>query len=737
MVHPATTRKTGVVVLLCACLWSGSGALLVVSTTCGLRPTVDSLQDVLGRATSLLVLDRHGTPLMGSHAGRWNIHDHTPLHHIPEFLQQAFLLSEDKRFYRHRGPDWLARLHALWQNAKAFRVVRGASTITEQVVRIVHPRPRTLWSRWLEGWEAWRLEKTTSKADILEFYLNQVPYAANRRGVVQAARYYFNRDLETLRRPEMLALAVLVRAPSRPDLYAHPHDIEPALRRLAASVAASGLRSAADLQNLTWEPFQLQKPPPAIRAAHFVSHALKRTAPALTKPQHKLRTTLDGNLQRTVQAMLDWRLSKLKNRQVHNGAALVVEHQTGEVLAWTVAGGNGSPERPGSFIDAVTARRQPGSALKPFLYALALELGWSAATRINDSPLAEAVGSGLHRYRNYSRTFYGPVTLREALGNSLNIPALRTIQFVGAARYLTRLRDLGFATLDQHPNFYGDGLALGNGEVTLLDLVQAYAVLANRGDFLPLTVLQDDALLRDTRRIFAPEVCSLIGHILSDPHAKRLEFVPGGVLDLPVQTAVKTGTSSDYRDAWAIGFNYRYTVGIWMGNLDRQPTQGITGSTGPAMLLRGIFAVLNQHQDTRPLYLSPRLVQQNLCRETGATPIPGASCSPYTEWFIPGTPPGSMNTPSEQASLRWRRPTNGLQLAMAPRIPDEQEAFAFEIQGVNEQDWVAWTLNGNALARTYGGTYVWPVQRGEHRLRASIHKGTTILVTPEIGFVVK
>ena len=301
-----------------------------------------------------------------------------------------------------------------------------------------------------------------------------------------------------------------------------------------------------------------------------------------------------------------------------DGAALVVDNRTGEVLAW-VSESLSAGESQG-WVDAVTVRRQPGSALKPFLYALAMEMGWTAATIIEDSPLAEAAGSGLHNFHNYSRTYYGPLRLRVALGNSLNTPAVRTIQFTGTERFLLWLRSLGISGLNKSAEFYGHGLALGDGEVSLFELVQAYSVLPRHGAFLPLRTVSERHLPPgELSQVIGPATAAIIGDILSDPQARRLEFGEGHLLRFPVQTAVKTGTSTDHRDCWAVGFSDRYTAGVWMGNLDHRPTRGVTGAIGPALVLRAIFAELNRDGETAPFVCVARpAVGEHMRRERKA-----------------------------------------------------------------------------------------------------------------------
>jgi penicillin-binding protein 1C len=418
----------------------------------------------------------------------------------------------------------------------------------------------------------------------------------------------------------------------------------------------------------------------------------------------------------------------------------VVDHRTHEVLAW-VSGGRASQTDGSSWIDAITTPRQPGSTLKPFLYALALEKGWTAATRVDDTPLDEAVGLGLHTYHNYSRTHYGPVLVRDALGNSLNIPAVRTIQFVGVEPFLECLRAVGISSLNQHPSYYGHGLALGNGEITLLELVRAYAVLAQGGVYHPFRFVMDlDFRGEPPSMVFSPETSSIIASILSDPDARTLEFGQGGLLRFPIQTAIKTGTSSDYRDAWTVGFDDRYVVGVWMGNLAGSPMDGITGSIGPALVLRSVFAELNRNRDTRPLYLSPWLVQVEICRDTGR-PFDG-DCPSRSEWFAPGTEPHpSDRVVVERQPCRLVRPTEGLQLAMDPRIPDNREAFSFSVSEYPELRKVEWVVDGRLAEVTQGGDHesLWPLEKGVHvaQARGWTADGSEPMVTPVIRFIVK
>jgi penicillin-binding protein 1C len=702
---------------------------LSVATWAGLAD--DAALTLKPRMASRILLDRQGH-VLAEDIGEWNVQDQLPLYRMPLRLQQAVLTAEDRRFYEHRGVDWVARVHAVWQGLRAGRSVRGASTITEQTVRMLVPRPRTLWSKWLEGFDAKRLEMRATKTDILEFYLNQVPYAANRRGVVQAARYYFNRDIDTLDAREMLTLAVLPRAPSGLDPYrGGAKVIDRRSIRLAMAMRADGFMSGEDVARLADTPLDLQPPPRRSAIGHFRSYVERQIArePARAKAQ-RVVTTLDSGLMDFAQGLLDQRLASLAGRRVNNGAILIADHRTGEILAWVVAGADVDADRPGRYLDAVLVPRQPGSALKPFLYAAAFDAGWSPGVQIEDAPMSQAVGTGLHRFNNYSHQFHGQVTVRQALGNSLNIPALHAVEFVGPEHYLSVLRGLGFDSLKRPAGFYGDGLALGNGEVSLLELVRGYAALAEGGRFTALrAVAASDRRGPDGAQVLSRDATMLIGNILSDPWARVLEFGRYSTLNLPVQTAVKTGTSTDYRDAWAVGFDSRYVVGIWMGNLDQSPTDGLTGSTGPGLVLRGLFSYLNRDRNTGRLPLDRDLAFRDNCDFTSG------ACAQIYDYRSNASfaKPTAVDVPGPAISS----PTPDLRLAYDPRLPADRQMFRFALTGVEPGDHVTWLVNGKRVAEKTGDSLMWRVARGAYTVEALLETGDGETHLGPVAFTVR
>ena len=704
--------------------------VLTLLTRHHMRPLPSNLDTVYTTTVKPQLLDRNGQALTITYQNEWNSHDLRPLHRIPPRLQQAFILAEDKRFYEHSGIDWIARLNAVWQNLMALDGVRGASTISEQVVRMIHQRPRSIWAKWLEGWEARELESKVDKASILEFYLNQVPYAAQRRGVQQASNYYFDRDISTLNLKEMLALAVLVRAPSYFDLHKSTKRLNGRLEILLDRAHEAGM--VDDVSRVKNTDLILAEPTELLNISHFASHIYQHANPN----QKQIRTTLDSHYQNVAQKLLNERLAILSKRKVANAGMIVVDHQSDEVLVWAV--GETSKDKASDY-DTILVQRQPGSTLKPFVYASAMEKGWTAATMIDDSPLTEGVGQGAHSYRNYSNSHYGKLSLRKALGNSLNIPAIKAAQYVGVEPLIDTLNKLGIQNLDLRSVDYGNGIALGNAEISLHSLVGAYSTLARQGVYRPLKTSFDQGKGRE-RSVFSPQVSSIIGNILSDPNARALEFSRGGTLNLPVQTAVKTGTSNDYRDAWVVGYNHRYVVGIWMGNLDNQAMDEVTGSNGPAFVLRSMFAELNRDSETKPLFLSRTLERREICIESGLEK--NTNCSSRSEWFrtntnisksgISETKQATKRLESSNARIEDQQietesyliahPVDQMLVARDPRIPDHMEALEFKLNITEGFHSVDWLVNNVKVASTNTANYQWPLEAGKHIVQALVYE---------------
>ncbi len=707
-------------------LWHATGVAAAIAVTAALVLAVATWRALMPLPATLgprpadaphavRVVAADGTPLNRTFRGPINATAVVPLAHVPSLLRKAFVVSEDKRYWHHGGVDWLARCAALWDNLRAGHVVRGASTIGEQVARILVPRPRSYWSHWVAGLDATRLLARFGHARVLAFYLNQVPYGARRRGVQQAARYYFGRDVGALDPAEQLALAVLVRSPVRYDPRRHPQITRRAVDQLAGRMLDAGAITPTQADAIRRAPILPGSTPLPVDAGPFVVYAMQR---ARQQGIHGpvLHTTLDATVQTFVQKTLRRRVAALAGRGVRNAAALVVDNHSGAVLAWVVAPAGGA-----YAIDPVLTPRQPGSALKPFVYGLAMaRLHWQPDHVIMDTPLAERIAdTGVHRYRNYSGRHYGRVSLRYALANSLNIPAVRTAQAVGVPDIIRELRAFGFDTFRKSADYYGPAIVLGDGPVTLYDMVQGYASLARHGRYLPLHVLRD-AVQPAPRPVLPAPVASLLASILSDPDARTAEFGPDSVLDLPLPTAVKTGTSSDYHNIWTLGFDNRYTVGVWMGNLDGGATDGLTGSMGPAPVVRQVFARLRATAPYAGLWHSPRLRAVRTCEWIGPAP-----CVKRRDWYLPSAPaPGPADETAAQALPAIARPVRNEVLAIDPRVPIRSQRLRLVLDANGRPvRRIAWRVDGTALPDMGADAASWTLVPGAHRVSARVWLG--------------
>lgn len=546
---------------------------------------------------------------------------------IPEPLQLCVIASEDKRFRYHPGFDPIAVLRAIGTNAARGKTVSGASTITQQVVRLIHPRPRTLRSKIIEFFSALKMEAQLSKDQILELHLNLSPMGRNVRGVGLAARKYFGKDVQSLNYAECAVLAVLPRSPSRfdPKRKKGKNRLIVEKDRLLEKMAEFGWIPRERLVFMLGNSVRFSDRPIPLEAPHLADMVLR---PAQSSGG-VIKTTVDLDLQRSLEQIARSHHARLAQLGIEQVGAVIVSAKTAEVLA--LVGSFAYSEQHQGFNNAVTANRGAGSTLKPFLYALSLEKGMIPSSEIPDTFRSYKTPQGDYLPYNADRRWYGPVNVRSALGNSLNIPAVQTIRSLGTNEFyelLDRLEVVGPDAMKAED--YGLGLAIGNMEVSLFRLVQAYDTFARDGTFAPLRLIYGQKSYET--RVFSKETSYLITNILSDPAARLLTFGNPDYLDFKFPVAVKTGTSSKYRDCWIIAYTSRHVIGLWGGNFSGKPTAGGTGSAlGP--ILKNIVNHLYTAQEPEAFKMPPGIREEPVCWMSGKLATP--SCPYTTKELVP------------------------------------------------------------------------------------------------------
>lgn len=554
-------------------------------------------------------------------------------------LAQAFVTMEDRRFYDHHGVDLRALFRALRDNVSAGHVVSGGSTLTMQLARLLRGTPRTLPGKLRQMLWALRLDRHLEKRDILEQYLNRVPLGQGTVGVAAAAALYFDRSAKDLSLGQAALLGALARAPSRDNPIAAPGSARRRRDLALARLVAQGYASDADARRAALEPVLARDRASPFLAPHFTSRVLQWTVPS--GGDSTWRTSLDLGLQTELEAEVRHTVDVLRDRIVAHAAVVVLDNASGDVLAWV-----GSPDfwaDTAGQVDMVVSPRQPGSALKPFVYGLAFDRGYTAASILPDLPRTFQTTVGPYRPRNYDRRFHGPVRAREALASSYNVPAVELAEALGMNSVLRTLRLAGFATLSHGAEFYGLGLALGNGDVTLLELANGYRALANGGRWRPWQWRLDDREpAPDTaasRRVMSPRAAAIVLDILSDRAARAPSFGLDTPLDFPFRAAAKTGTSRHYTDNWAAATTGRFTVAVWVGNFSGRPMQGVGGITGAGPLLHRAVLLTARRYPPGDL-LTPQetgAVPLRICRLSGLRATP--DCPGMIEWFAPDQAP--------------------------------------------------------------------------------------------------
>ena len=736
--------------------------------------------DLVQEQQALTFSDRNGLPL-GTLLTRDQ--DHTavvPLKQISPHFIQAILAAEDGRFYQHGPLEMRSIIRAVIQAIQSGEVISGASTITMQLARMLEPAPRNLGAKIQEIWLSWRLAAGMSKDDILQAYINRLPMGGNIYGVEAAARIYFGVPAADLNLAQASLLAALPNNPTYLNPYEYWQPLKLRQKYVLNRMFQDGYITQSQVDKAYDTKVTLSSRGQGIIAApHFLfwlANQLPQNHPS------QIRTTIDRSLQQFVEAQLQQVINSLAEQNVHQGAALVIDNQTGEVLAYVGSADYFSLAQLGRN-DGVQSLRQPGSTLKPFLYQLALEKRIIRPnTVLADIPTYYPIpGARLYSPTDYTETFQGPVRIRIALANSLNIPAVRVLEEVRVPNFLERLRQLGFRNLDQPPEYYGLGLTLGSGEVSLWELARAYLTLAKQGQFTPIftnfapckeqsEVVCDHPSLSETwqAKIGSESTWELITDMLSDRHARAKSFGVDSVLNLPFPTAVKTGTSSNFRDTWTVGFTSDYTVATWVGNFSGEPMVQVSGVMGAAPLWQRIMLYLHQHDKPHPFSPPKDMVQLPVCALSGLKPT-SACPSVVQEYFsvedIPNyeanedtfyqlvtsdrkdkSPQYRLNLPEEydewlakqqqptltSSQLRILSPSNGDVFLLQPNEVDEaQTRLEFKLAGVLNQP-VEWWLNGQKLTSESSNSIFWQLRPGEWTLK--VKSG---IVTDQVSFQVE
>ncbi|WP_428717245.1 penicillin-binding protein 1C [Undibacterium curvum] len=588
------------------------------------------------------------------------------LEDISPAVRNALIASEDKRFYEHSGVDWSAVAASAWGNLWNTRT-RGASTITMQLAGLLEQDlrrkagSRSLAQKVNQAWVAQTLERNWKKDQILEAYLNLVPFRGELVGIHALSQVMFQKHPSGLDYIEAAIAVALLRGPNATEAKVTERAClilreqkQPGLCtnlegqiRLAFAQLSRGLAVAGNFSNET-------------AVANLAPHFARKV---LSLQQREFRSSLSRPLQVYARDSLVRHLSALVERNVEDGAVLVLDNATGEILAWVGSSGQLSDA---SQVDGVQALRQAGSTLKPFLFEMAIENRLiTAASVLDDTPVNLSTSNGLYIPQNYDKHFKGLVSARTALASSLNIPAVRLLVSLQPEAFFQRLRALGM-DLRESGNYYGYSLALGSADISLLQLTNAYRALANQGSYTPVkwSVAEQGTTAKQVMQAGASYIVS---DILSDRAARSVTFGLENALSTRIWTAVKTGTSKDMRDNWCIGYSDRYTVGVWVGNASGAPMWDVSGVTGAAPVWQDVMHYLHRSRPQRAVVPPNGLVRQTIRYDNALE-------AERSEWFLAGTAQSQIQLgTSNQIQPHILYPKAGMIAALDPDIPLERQ----------------------------------------------------------------
>ncbi|MBN2444822.1 MAG: transglycosylase domain-containing protein [Spirochaetales bacterium] len=714
---------------------------------------------------SLRLLDRQGVLLHILPIADGQRREYTPLEEIPHYIRDIFIRSEDKRFFYHGGIDGHAILRAFYFNVRRGHIVSGASTITMQLSRLISPHPKGFPGKISEGINALRLEAQCSKEEIFELWLNSIPFGMNTIGIASACKIYFHKDVKSITELEACLLAIVLRNPVIYNPITQPENLINPTGLLARKTGIGKDREIEEEIEKILKPRAPYDWP--FNGPHFSLYVENFLTPQDFQSGKDITTTLDSGLNNLIEDMIGNALDTYRHNRLTNGAAIVFNNKTGEILSY-IGSKDFHDKAHSGEIDGLHVRNQPGSCLKPFLYAQALDSGFLPNTILPDIP-TDFGKDQIYTPSNFNNKFHGPVRLRVALASSLNIPAVYLITRLGVENFRQKLISLGFDSLDRPGPGFGSGLALGNAEITLFELTRAMSVFPRNGRILDPVIIKDPSHINLEKkenpkgeRVFSSYAAAMMCNILSDNPSRALGFTTNSVLNTDFPAMFKTGTSNQFGNIWAIGATMDYTVGIWLGNFSGETVIGMPGSSIPAHLVVDIISLLDKKPDPFPVPENIKKVlicslsgglATNSCPGTLIEYLPlTASVEPcqyhrtekgvatihypplYAYWArnqlgIDGEYTPVSNQPEEARQTPYiREPADGACYYLDPSIPAAQQAVKFEIIHNNKADKLSVYVNGiKAADIMYPFTWLFQLQKGEWQIEVRDHDSSGVV----------
>ncbi|PJZ86459.1 penicillin-binding protein 1C [Leptospira harrisiae] len=654
------------------------------------------------RPSDIQVFDRNGELIQRYRIRNdYRSEEWTEYNQLPKFLIDSVVYAEDKRFFEHTGIDSNALVSSFWGNLTS-PSLRGGSTITMQLVSLLDPelkstasKRKTFFQKIKQIQRAVELEETWTKEEIFTAYINLIYFRGELKGISSASKGLFRKSPESLTPNETYLLAALIRSPQS--------SIEKIIKRVCLlKKERDGFEDCESISRLVRESLfrNLDYPQYPSFVPLYTKTILDSIGERNNKEVDQIKTHWNSSLsiifQRKVEEILKRNLKSLADKNVKDGSVIVIDNRTGQVLVYVP---NIGDESSVSKLDLIRSKRQVGSTLKPFVYAQNFEENKLFPDSIlSDSPVGIPVYQGIYRPLNYDKSYKGNVTVRESLGSSLNIPAIRALSFLDLNEFILVLERLGITGL-KYPEFYGPSLALGTADINLLELTNAYRTLANGGLYSGIKFeLSHEP--PDFRRVFSPKTSYMISEILSDREARSLGFGWDNFLSTSYYTSVKTGTSQDMRDNWCIGYSEIFTVGVWVGNPTGSPMLDVSGITGAAPVWRETMDLF--HESIGSKLIPPK--------EVSSDPISTSNSSKESRM-------------ERTKATRILTPVNGSIFALDPDIPIGRQKILFTFSSYDVS--YSYYLNDEKIG-SVGGPYLWEPKKGEYRLQVKDRDGKVL-----------